>query len=153
MIIKIPIVLKKQKSQRVSDQSTEGSCIKFERPEFNANASDEADSNTVNYIQPLHCLMSCRRSIQRKFLKFRVNFSACVTQGMTSIKVIKFVKAECKSSGTLCTNPFCRVRSVSRYQTFLDFGCDLQKTINRLHVSLNFKTICSILIFPNEDRP
>lgn len=48
---------------------------------------------------------------------------------------VEISKAECKSFGTLCTNSFCKVRSASRYHSFMNFDCNLQKPVKSIRVS------------------
>lgn len=57
----------------------------------------------------------------------------------------KITKADCSSSGKTCSKPFCNVKPMNRFLSFMNFGCDLKKSVSKVSVRfqqlvyLNFK--------------
>lgn len=59
-----------------------------------------------------------------------------------TFQYLKITKLECNLTDygmKRCPNQYCTVRSVSRYQTYFSFGCDLQVPLSAFFVSRNIK--------------
>ena len=52
------------------------------------------------------------------------------------LQLARFTKVYCNSTGITCKNVFCKVRPISRFISFMDFGCDLDYPVDNFKVGL-----------------
>ena len=64
------------------------------------------------------------------------------------LKFSKILKAECSSTNKTCDNWWCKVKAVSRVDSFLNVNCTLKRKLNRFFVSLwcSFFTLFNFLL-------
>lgn len=53
-----------------------------------------------------------------------------------NIKVHKFTKAECSSTGLTCPNVYCKVKAVSRTTSLMNYGCNLKRNLTFFRVTI-----------------
>lgn len=74
---------------------------------------------------------------KRQFWIFK-SFNIHIIEFFLKKKFIKYTAVKCSTSGKTCKNFFCKLKAVSRNDSFFSFNCDLKRPLTQVIVNILF---------------